>query len=217
MPITRGVDNVTSRPLQLIENSRLNTLSCTGFYLRVLIPEMTTTSRQYDQAITRCKAIFAKKLQDYGPAWRILRLSSITDQVFIKAQRIRSIEEKGIQKVGDGIRDEFAGIVNYAVIACIQLELGLAEKPDMDARQALAHFDRQVEKARSLMEDKNHDYDEAWRKMRVSSMTDLILMKLLRVKQIEDNNGETVISEGIAANYHDILNYAVFALILLGD
>ncbi len=178
---------------------------------------MTTTSRQYDQAITRCKDIFAKKLQDYGPAWRILRLSSITDQVFIKAQRIRSIEEKGIQKVGDGIRDEFAGIVNYAVIACIQLELGLAEKPDMDARQALAHFDRQVEKARSLMEDKNHDYDEAWRKMRVSSMTDLILMKLLRVKQIEDNNGETVISEGIAANYHDILNYAVFALILLGD
>jgi len=178
---------------------------------------MTTTSRQYDQAITRCKDIFAKKLQDYGPAWRILRLSSITDQVFIKAQRIRSIEEKGIQKVEDGIRDEFAGIVNYAVIACIQLELGLAEKPDMDARQALAHFDRQVEKARSLMENKNHDYDEAWRKMRVSSMTDLILMKLLRVKQIEDNNGETVISEGIAANYHDILNYAVFALILLGD
>lgn len=173
------------------------------------------TSLQYDQAIAFCKDIFVKKMKDYGSAWRILRLSSITDQIFIKAQRIRSIEEKGVQKVGDGIKEEFAGIINYAVIANIQFELGIAIKPDLDAETATRYFDKHIRHAKHLMQDKNHDYDEAWRKMRVSSMTDLILMKLLRIKQIEDNKGETIVSEGIDANYYDIINYAVFAMIQL--
>ncbi len=178
---------------------------------------MTTTMRQYDKAIAFCKDIFEKKMKDYGSAWRILRTSSITDQIFIKAQRIRSIEEKGTQRVEDGIREEFAGIINYAIIACIQLELGTGVKPDLNTEQAVKLFDHHVKNARSLMENKNHDYDEAWRKMRVSSMTDLILMKLLRIKQIEDNKGETLISEGIEANYCDIVNYAVFALIKIDE
>ena len=152
-------------------------------------------------------------MKDYGSAWRILRLSSITDQIYIKAQRIRSIEEKGIQKVEDGIKEEFAGIINYAVIANIQLELGIAVKPDLNTDEAIKYFDKHIGHAKSLMEDKNHDYDEAWRKMRVSSMTDLILVKLHRIKQIEDNKGETIMSEGSDANYYDIINYAVFALI----
>lgn len=173
------------------------------------------TSIQYDQAIAFCKDIFVKKMKDYGSAWRILRLSSITDQIMIKAQRIRSIEEKGVQKVGDGIKEEFAGIINYAVIANIQLEMGLGIKPDLNAEEATRHFTKHVHHAKGLMENKNHDYGEAWRKMRVSSMTDLILMKLLRIKQIEDNQGETIISEGIDANYYDIINYAVFAMIKL--
>jgi hypothetical protein len=177
--------------------------------------EMTQTAQQYDRALAYCKDIFAKKMQDYGSAWRILRTGSITDQVFIKAQRIRSIEDKGVQKVEDGVREEFAGIINYAVIACIQLELGVAGKPDLDAPAALAHFDKHAARARALMENKNHDYGEAWRKMRVSSMTDLILMKLLRIRQIEENRGRTVASEGIDANFYDIINYAAFAMILL--
>ena len=171
------------------------------------------TSLQYDAAVAFCKDIFVKKMNDYGSAWRILRISSITDQIFIKAQRIRSIEEKGIQKVSDGICEEFAGIINYAVIASIQMELGVAAKPDLDIDAASKLFDKHILHAKSLMENKNHDYDEAWRKMRVSSMTDLILMKLHRIKQIEDNRGETIISEGIEANYYDIINYGVFALI----
>ncbi len=175
------------------------------------------TAIQYDTAIADCKYIFTAKMKDYGSAWRILRLSSITDQMFIKAQRIRSIEEKGIQKVEEGIQSEYKGIINYAIIALIQHELGIADKPDLLLKEAEEKFDRHISNAKSLMEDKNHDYGEAWRKMRVSSITDLILMKLLRVKQIEDNNGATLISEGIDANYYDMINYSVFALIKLNE
>lgn len=177
----------------------------------------TRTSIQYDQAIASCKDIFINKMHDYGSAWRILRISSITDQIFIKAQRIRSIEEKGTQKVDEGIASEFKGIINYCVIALIQLELGTNNHEQVAMEEAGKYFDIHTSKAKSLMEIKNHDYDEAWRQMRVSSMTDLILMKLLRVKQIEDNKGETLISEGIAANYYDMINYAVFALIKMDE
>ncbi len=178
---------------------------------------ITETSRQYDAVVARCKDIFLKKMKDYGTAWRILRVPSITDQIFIKAQRIRSIEEKGTQRVDDGIDQEFNGIINYAVIALIQLELGVNDETNMLEQDVVKRFDEQVRTAKRLMEDKNHDYGEAWRGMRTSSMTDLILMKLLRIKQIEDNRGQTLISEGIAANYHDIINYAVFAMIKLAE
>jgi hypothetical protein len=152
-------------------------------------------------------------MKDYGAAWRILRPSSVTDQIFINAQRIRRIETKGISKVNEGIRSEFIGIVNYAAMGLIQLELGPADKPEMDQDKALKLYLEKLYAAKDLMSDKNHDYDEAWRKMRISSFTDLILMKLHRTKQIEDNKGQTLISEGIEANYMDIINYAVFALI----
>ena len=175
------------------------------------------TITQYDNAIAQCKYIFTAKMKDYGSAWRIMRLGSITDQMFIKAQRIRSIEDKGTQKIDEGIAEEYKGIINYAIIALIQHERGVAEKPDLSPEEGERLFDQQVKNARALMQDKNHDYGEAWRKMRVSSITDLILMKLLRVKQIEDNHGETLISEGIDANYYDIINYSVFALIKLKD
>ena len=177
--------------------------------------QMEVTSRQFDNAIEGCREIFNAKMKDYGSAWRIMRLSSITDQMFIKAQRIRSIEEKGTQRVEEGIASEFKGIINYSVIALIQSGKGVAEKPDMSAEEAARLYDHHVTKAKELMQDKNHDYGEAWRKMRTSSITDLNLMKLLRVKQIEDNRGETLISEGIEANYYDIINYGVFALIKL--
>ena len=154
-------------------------------------------------------------MKDYGTAWRVLRVSSITDQIFIKAQRIRSIEEKGSQKVEEGVESEFLGIINYAVIALIQLELGTDTKLEMQSDEVIGYFDFHIRESKRLMEDKNHDYGEAWRGMRTSSMTDLILMKLLRIKQIEDNQGQTLISEGVAANYYDIINYAVFALIKL--
>jgi hypothetical protein len=183
----------------------------------IMDPQTGLTTQQYDQAIAGCKYIFTAKMKDYGSAWRILRLSSITDQMFIKAQRIRSIEDKGTRKIQEGIDSEYKGIINYAVIALIQHELGIAEKPDLSPEQADAYFELHISRAKALMEDKNHDYGEAWRKMRVSSITDLILMKLLRVKQIEDNKGETIISEGIDANYYDIINYAVFALIKLSE
>jgi hypothetical protein len=175
------------------------------------------TDKQYDQAVAECKYIFTAKMKDYGSAWRILRLSSITDQMYIKAQRIRSIEEKGTQKVEEGIQSEYKGIINYAIIALIQHELGVADKPDLSVTEAEKFFERHIANAKALMEDKNHDYGEAWRKMRVSSITDLILMKLLRVKQIEDNDGTTLISEGIDANYYDMINYSVFALIKLNE
>ena len=175
------------------------------------------TGVAYDHHISRCKDIFLKKMQDYGTAWRILRVSSITDQIFIKAQRIRSIEEKGSQKVEEGVESEFLGIINYAVIALIQLELGNESQLEMSGEEVVRHFDFHVNSAKSLMENKNHDYGEAWRGMRTSSMTDLILMKLLRIKQIEDNQGKTLISEGVPANYYDTINYAVFALIKLSE
>lgn len=176
---------------------------------------MTKTDKQFDHVINICKDIFEKKMRDYGTAWRILRTSSMTDQIFIKAQRIRSIETKGISKVDEGVRSEFIGIVNYAAMALVQLELKPADQPEMDHEKALKMYLDNVYGSKSLMENKNHDYDEAWRKMRISSFTDLILMKLHRTKQIEDNQGKTIISEGIDANYMDIINYAIFALIKL--
>jgi hypothetical protein len=176
---------------------------------------MEQTIQEYDIAMSKCKDIFSKKMKDYGCAWRILRLPSLTDQIFIKAQRIRSIEEKGTQKVGEDIRNEFIGIVNYSIIALIQLSKGVVDQPDMEAKEAIELYAEFAEDAKQLMMAKNHDYGEAWRDMRVSSLTDLILQKLLRVKQIEDNEGKTLISEGIDANYFDMINYAIFALIKL--
>ena len=178
---------------------------------------LNLTLTQYDSAVENCSIIFFKKMKDYGTAWRILRLSSITDQIFIKAQRIRSIEDKGTQKIEEGIVSEYIGIVNYSIIGLIQLDLGLEGQLELPYEEAVALYRKQVLSARNLMEDKNHDYGEAWRKIRISSLTDLILMKLLRIKQIEDNKGATVISEGIDANYFDIINYAVFALIRLQE
>ena len=173
------------------------------------------TAIEYKQVISNCKALFAKKTRDYGTAWRILRLPSITDQIFIKAQRIRSIQDKGVQKIGDPISDEFIGIINYCVIALIQLELADSERTELSFEELEPLYDKTVGETYALQQDKNHDYGEAWRDMRVSSITDIILMKLLRVKQIEDNQGKTLVSEGVKANYQDMINYAVFALILL--
>ena len=177
---------------------------------------MNETIVEYDSIIKKCEDIFAKKMKDYGSAWRILRISSLTDQIFIKAQRIRSIESKGTQKIDEGVINEFIGIVNYSVIGLIQIELGVSEQPeDIEYEKVMNLFNKHVLASKDLMVNKNHDYGEAWRDMRVSSLTDLILQKLLRVKQIEDNDGSTLISEGIDANYLDMLNYAVFALIKL--
>ena len=176
---------------------------------------MNKTNLEYDEAMSKCKDIFTKKMKDYGAAWRILRLSSLTDQIFIKAQRIRSIEMKGHQMVDENISNEFVGIVNYSIIALIQLEKGVVDQPDVELDEVIELYESFYQNAKSLMESKNHDYGEAWREMRVSSLTDLILQKLLRVKQIEDNNGETLISEGIDANYYDMINYAIFSLIKL--
>lgn len=173
------------------------------------------TFQQYDTVIRACRKVFMAKNLDYGTAWRILRTSSITDQIYIKASRIRSIEEKGESKVDEGIRPEFIGMINYSVMALIQLDLNSAEEPHMDADIVGAKFDAFVAMARDLMADKNHDYGEAWRQMRISSLTDIILMKLLRIKQIEDNNGLTLMSEGLDANYLDIINYSAFVLIML--
>ncbi|AMQ56135.1 DUF1599 domain-containing protein [Algoriphagus sanaruensis] len=176
----------------------------------------TKTSNEYSQVISRCKELFRKKTVDYGTAWRILRISSITDQIFIKAQRIRSIQEKGSQKVNDPIVDEFVGIINYCLIALIQISLKEDERMEIPYEQLEPHYDHWATATKGLLENKNHDYGEAWRDMRVSSMTDIILMKLYRVKQIEDNEGQTLVSEGIEANYQDMINYAVFCLIKLG-
>lgn len=173
---------------------------------------MEKTNQQYDQVISICRTIFLKKMSDYGTAWRILRPISLTDQIYIKAQRIRSIEEKGVTKVDEGVRPEFIGIVNYAIMGLIQLELGASDE-EMAPEDTVVLYDRYFSAAKTLMQAKNHDYGEAWRNMRISSYTDLILMKLKRTKQIEDNQGKTLISEGIDANYLDIVNYAVFALI----
>lgn len=173
------------------------------------------TNNQFEQIKQLCLNIFRKKMMDYGSSWRILRASSLTDQIYIKAQRIRSIDYKGTQKINEGITPEFIAIVNYSVMALIQLEIGHANFPDMDTDAAIDKYNGYYDKAWKLMSNKNHDYDEAWREMRISSLADIILMKLLRIKQIEDNQGKTTISEGIDANYYDILNYAVFALIKL--
>lgn len=177
------------------------------------------TPVQYDAIVAKCTDIFTRKAVDYGTAWRILRTSSLTDQIYIKAQRIRSIEEKGVAKVNEGIEPEFIGIVNYSAMALIQLEVGVANTMEelMPADKAIEMFTKYLQNAKALMMNKNHDYDEAWRKMRISSLTDIILMKLLRIKQIEDHNGETIISEGLDANYYDIINYAMFALIKLSE
>jgi hypothetical protein len=161
--------------------------------------------------------LFFKKTRDYGTAWRVLRLPSITDQIFIKAQRIRSIQDKGMQKVGDSIRDEFVGIVNYCVIALIQITLEGSAEMELSAEKVMTGYEKSIDETVHLLDNKNHDYGEAWRDMRVSSITDIILMKLLRVKQIENNDGMTLVSEGVKANYQDIINYAVFALILLSE
>lgn len=176
---------------------------------------MSTTNQQYDMAIAACQEIFLKKAKDYGTAWRVLRTISIVDQIFIKAQRIRTIQLKGEQKVSDGIAAEFQGIINYAVIGLIQLELPENAPEEMPVEQVATLYDAKVLNAKQLMQDKNHDYGEAWRSMSQESFVDLILMKLQRIRQIINNDGKTIISEGIDANYNDIINYAVFALILM--
>ena len=174
------------------------------------------TQQQFEKVMAECRALFVKKLHDYGAAWRILRPSSLTDQIYIKANRIRSIEMKGVAYVDEGIRPEFIGIVNYAIIGLIQLEKGFSEKPDdMTKEEAIEAYDRHAQEALQLMLRKNHDYDEAWRGMRISSYTDLILMKVFRTKEIESLGGDTLVSEGVDANYIDMLNYAVFGLIKL--
>jgi hypothetical protein len=174
---------------------------------------MDKTSQQYDHVMAVCQDIFTNKMKDYGIAWRILRPSSMTDQIYIKAQRIRSIEQKGISKIDEGVRSEYIGIVNYCIMALIQMEKGTSESDDLTEAETMDLYTSYFTQAKDLMMDKNHDYDEAWRNMRMSSYTDLILMKLKRTKQIEDNLGKTLISEGIEANYLDMINYAVFALI----
>lgn len=181
------------------------------------ITDMTTTDRQYDIVITSCKDIFVKKAKDYGTAWRVLRTISIVDQIFIKAQRIRTIQEKKQQKVADDISAEFKGIINYAVIGLIQLSLPSHAPEEMDVDEISVLYDQYVQAAKKLMQNKNHDYGEAWRSMSQESFVDLILMKLQRIRQILTNEGKTITSEGIDANYDDIINYSVFALILMSE
>jgi hypothetical protein len=173
------------------------------------------TTQEYNSIMATCKALFEKKTRDYGTAWRILRLPSITDQIFIKAQRIRSIQEKGKQQVDDPIKDEFIGIINYCLIALIQMRLKDSSSLNMTFEELEPFYDSGAKETLALLQNKNHDYGEAWREMRITSITDIILMKLLRVKQIEDNQGKTLVSEGVKANYQDMINYAVFALIKL--
>ncbi len=178
---------------------------------------MKNTSQEYDNVMAICRTLFINKMKDYGSAWRILRLPSLTDQIFIKAQRIRSLQENDIRKIDEDETGEFIGIINYSLMALIQLELGVVEQPDLDVAKATELYDTKIKLTKELMEAKNHDYGEAWREMRIASLTDLILQKLLRVKQIEDNKGKTLVSEGIDANYQDMINYAIFALILIGS
>lgn len=171
------------------------------------------TAIAFDRIMAQCRELFEKKTRDYGTAWRILRTSSLTDQIYIKAARIRSVEEKGVQKVADDISGEYVGMINYCIMALIQMELPADTPQELGLEAALQAYDKQCDLTRSLLLDKNHDYGEAWRDMRVSSFTDLILMKLLRIKQIEDNAGKTLVSEGADAGFRDIINYSVFALI----
>ena len=179
--------------------------------------QQSKTEGQFRNVMAECRTLFAKKLHDYGASWRILRPSSLTDQLFIKAKRIRSLEVKKVSKVGEGIRPEFIALINYGIVGLVQLELGYVDEVDMTPEEALAAYDRHATEALELMLKKNHDYDEAWRGMRVSSYTDFILTKLQRIKEIEDLNGETLVSEGIDSNYMDIINYAVFGCIKLGE
>ena len=211
-PITSGVLRVINRPPRFSVLFVENAVFCPA---EIMIHEKTAT--EYKQVIATCKALFLKKTKDYGTAWRILRLPAITDQIFIKAKRIRSIQEKGAQRVGDPIADEFVGIINYCVIALIQLQLAESTQTELTAEEVEPLYDAAINETFSLQQDKNHDYGEAWRDMRVESMTDIILMKLLRVKQIEDNEGKTLVSEGVKANYQDMINYAVFCLIKLKE
>lgn len=176
---------------------------------------MSNTSQEYDKIVAICRTLFINKMTDYGSAWRILRLPSLTDQIFIKAQRIRSLQENHERKVNEDESSEFIGIVNYSIMALIQLDLGVVEQPDLKVEEATRLYDENIALTKALMEAKNHDYGEAWREMRISSLTDLILQKILRVKQIEDNKGKTIVSEGIDANYQDMINYSIFALILM--
>ena len=178
---------------------------------------MDKTLEQYDAIVEKCRSLFINKLRDYGSAWRILRLPSLTDQIFIKTQRIRSLQENQSHKVDEGEASEFVGIINYSLMALIQIELGVASQPDIDIEQALTLYNEKILETRELMQRKNHDYGEVWRDMRVTSITDLILQKILRIKQIEDNKGKTIVSEGVQANYQDMINYAIFALILLDE
>lgn len=178
---------------------------------------MNQTEQQYDAAIDECREIFTKKTKDYGSSWRVLRTISIADQIYIKAKRIRTIQEKNLQKIGDDIRSEFIGILNYAIMGNIQLAIGEQYEQELSLEQAMTLYNAQAAKAKNLMQDKNHDYGEAWRDMSQQGFTDLILSKLLRIKQIIGNNGKTIISEGIDANYYDIINYAAFALILIEE
>lgn len=178
---------------------------------------MNDTSSQYDEIIKKSRTLFINKMKDYGSAWRILRLPSLTDQIFIKAQRIRGLQQNDVQKIDEGQVSEFIGIINYCTMALVQLEKGVVEQPDLNLEEAIVLYDSKIAITKALMMDKNHDYGEAWRDMRVSSLTDLILQKLLRVKQIEGNQGKTIVSEGIDANYQDMINYAIFALIHLGE
>lgn len=182
----------------------------------MLIPEnMPDTKEQFEKVISICRELYAKKLKDYGPSWRIMRPMSVTDQIFIKANRIRSLETKGTRMINEGIRPEFIAIVNYGIIGLIQLALGYADTTDITNEEALSLYDKYMTQTKELMYAKNHDYDEAWRSMRISSYTDLILMKIYRTKQIESHHGETLVSEGIDANYMDMVNYALFGLIKL--
>lgn len=176
---------------------------------------MSNTSQEYDKIVHHCRSLFINKMSDYGSAWRILRLPSLTDQIFIKAQRIRSLQQNEVRKIDEDEAGEFIGIINYSVMALIQLEMGVVDQPDLKVAEATRLYDEKIQVTKILMENKNHDYGEAWREMRVSSLTDLILQKLLRVKQIEDNKGKTLVSEGIDANYQDMINYSIFALILM--
>jgi hypothetical protein len=178
---------------------------------------MQKTAKQYNEVLVTCRTLFINKMKDYGSAWRILRLPSLTDQIFIKAQRIRGLQQNAERKVDEGEISEFIGIINSSLMALIQLEKGGVEQPELSLDEATILYDAQFKLTQELMEAKNHDYGEAWREMRISSLTDLILQKLLRVKQIEDNKGKTLVSEGIDANYQDMINYSVFALILLKE
>ena len=173
------------------------------------------TEQQYHKVVAECRTLFVQKLHDYGASWRILRPSSLTDQMMIKALRIRSLETKAEQRVDEDVDNEYIGIVNYGIIGLIQLERTPSDKPDLSSEEALELYDQLIEETYQLMVDKNHDYDEAWRKMRISSITDIILTKIFRTKEIEDLAGKTLVSEGIAANYQDMINYAIFALIKL--